>query len=230
MNDTVKHSCYLCGTVYPGSVRFCSVCMQANTMLPVPEGSGKVYFQRGDRKGVVSVSQIRSQELTGREIKGYEYLGHLPNTWRGLIYGKAGSGKSTFALNFIMAYGRKSLYVSAEEGVTSETIKRRIVANEITGDIYFTDSKLKWEIEEDFKKVDPSLIIIDSIQALGDEAIDFRLDCGQLWVCHSNKDSTFKGDSSIAHYVDLVMKMDEGSLFVEKNRFGSSNISVKIWE
>jgi len=227
--QNMKHSCYLCGTVYPASVRFCAICLEQNTMLPVPCANEKIHYVRGDRKGIVSIASIREQELKGRHISNYNYLGLLPAVWRGLLYGGAGSGKSTYALNFAKAYKEKVLYVSAEEGVMSETIKRRIVANEITGDIYLTDSKLRWEIEEDFEKIKPALVIVDSVQALLDDALDLRLPCAQLWVCQVNKDKTFKGNSSLSHYVDIVLKMDEGNLHIEKNRYGHSGISISIW-
>lgn len=222
------YTCIKCGSVYGEKINWCSVCYTDKSLVARPEPGLKTYFVRGERRGVVSLSDIRNREVKGRSVRGFEKLGLFPELWKGLIYGIAGSMKSRFCLRFSQAYFDTVLYVSAEEGF-GDTMKTKLVLDEIISPhIFFSDAQQKWEMLEDIEKVAPGLLVIDSISATQEDCIDTSLDLAQLWVCHSNKDKTFKGDSSIGHCVDLVMRIEDGIITVEKNRFGLSNIQFSL--
>lgn len=227
----MNYSCFYCGSVYTSYIHSCSVCCRDKTLLAVPEG--KNYLVRPERKGTISACELRSQEIKGRTVKGFEKLGLLPTSWRLLVYGLPGNGKSRFCLKFSQAYYGKVLYVACEEGFGA-TMKKKLVMDEITGEnIIISDAMLKWELDKDIAEVSPDLLIIDSISAAKDESmVDMSLEMAQIWVAHVTKDARFKGDSSVAHNVDIILRIENGVLFVEKNRFNMAGIEIPLenWE
>ncbi|HDI51237.1 MAG TPA: hypothetical protein ENF45_01280, partial [Bacteroidetes bacterium] len=81
-------------------------------------------------------SDIRSKKIRREEIPGFDVFGALPKHVRILIYGKYGSGKSTFVLKFINEVSKsswrgKAIYVSAEEGVESATLQQKLEQQKI---------------------------------------------------------------------------------------------------
>jgi len=203
------------------------VCFRDRSVLHLPEkAEKKTYFDRKDRKGAVSVTELR-KAIVGRLIEEFEALGGLPEVWKMLVYGKPGSGKSTFALKVSRSYTGRVLYVAVEEGF-SESLKQRVLMYEVRGDVYISDAQEAREIKMDIEEVKPSLLVIDSISASHEALIDSSLDLAQIWVCHSLKSGDYKGDSGLGHVVDLIIRVEDGIAIVEKNRFGKTGEEIPI--
>lgn len=136
-----------------------------------------------------------------------------------MIYGKAGSGKSSFSLQFaqyLATLGKKVLYVADEEkfGYTlQEKMKRFGIAHQNLSIIDKIPNNT----------TDFDVIFIDSINSIGYEPEDLRkLDKGQSWVYvfQSTKDGNFRGSQEFEHDVDTSIVVEEMKAHTIKNRFG----------
>lgn len=223
----MRYSCFYCGSIYSERVDFCTVCFRDRSVLHLPEkANGKTYFDRKNRKGVISVTELRRAEV-GRLVEEFEVFGSFPEVWKMLVYGRPGSGKSTFAFKFSRGYQGRVLYVAVEEGF-SESLKQKILLNEVRGDFYISDAQEAREVKMDVEEIGPGLLVIDSISASSEILIDNSLDFAQMWICHSLKSGDYKGNSSLGHVVDLIVKMENGVAKVEKNRFGKTGEEIQI--
>lgn len=210
----MKFACFYCGSVYDERITWCSVCLEENSLLHLPESEERKLFVRPGREGLISSNELRKKNMEGRSIKGYEELGKLPKNFRMLVHGLPGSGKSTFCMQIANNYNGKSLYFSCEEG-TGEDFIKKIVDWEIH-DLMISDAATSMEIESDYKRYSPQLVVVDSISVIDKIPV---FDCACIYINHSTKDGLYKGDSSIAHSVQIVVKVDDGKAVVEKNRF-----------
>lgn len=167
-----------------------------------------------------------------------------------LLSGEPGIGKSTLLLQISseLSRTRKVLYVSGEE--SKGQLKLRADRLQISGDGVFllTETDLDAVLEES-KRVNPEVIIIDSVQTLSSdrftsgagsitqvrecsqEFINFAKtnQCAVFLVGHVNKEGTISGPKTLEHMVDAVLYF-EGErtnsyriIRAIKNRFGSTN-------
>lgn len=223
----MRYSCFYCGSIYSERVDFCTVCFSDKTVLHLPEkDSKKTYFDRKERRGAVAIAELRKSSIS-KLVNGFEAFGRLPSIWKMMVYGKPGSGKSTFSLKFASAYGRRVLFVAVEEGL-SESLKEKIFSWELVGDVFISDAQSRREMNMDIEEVRPSLLVIDSISASQDNLIDSSIEVAQIWVCHSLKSGDYKGESSLGHVVDLIVRVEEGKAKIEKNRFGKIGEEIQI--
>ena len=89
-----------------------------------------------------------------------------------LLGGEPGIGKSTLALQVLMQQGeRKTLYASGEESVRQLKLR----AERIKGDaenLFITSETSLERILEHVKETEPEIVVIDSIQTIGTEAVE----------------------------------------------------------
>lgn len=170
-----------------------------------------------------------------------------------LISGEPGIGKSTIILqmaaNIAQSYG-KVLYVSGEE--SEEQIKlraERICRNGGEGGIFVLSETNMENVEQAVDEVQPSLLIIDSIQTMYTEDLDSAPGsvsqvraCGNelmrlgkvtgipiFIVAHVTKSGDLAGPKIVEHLVDCVLSFtgernhDLRILRAYKNRFGTTS-------
>lgn len=222
----MRFSCFNCGSVYSERVDYCTVCMIDKCIIHLPESGQKVFLDR-NREGVKKVGELRTLS-EGRIIEGYEALGRLPNVWKMLVYGIPGGGKSTLALKFASSWKYTVLYCSVEEKF-SDSMRQKIVIWEIAGNIYFSDAQNSREIRMDISEVKPSLLVIDSVTMLDAGELDINLPLAQIWICHSTKQGEYRGDSSLGHIVDMIVRVESGLGYIEKNRFSAIGKPLEIF-
>jgi DNA repair protein RadA/Sms len=174
-----------------------------------------------------------------------------------LVGGDPGIGKSTILLQMAAEVAQNSgtvLYVSAEE--SDHQIGRRAQRLGIREERLFVLPEIVVEqIIEHIERMKPALVIVDSIQAIYNEAgssaagsvsqvrdsASLLLRVGKQFnipiflVGHVTKDGTIAGPRVLEHMVDVVLQL-EGERFHAyrllrsvKNRFGSTN-EVGIFE
>jgi DNA repair protein RadA/Sms len=168
-----------------------------------------------------------------------------------LLGGDPGIGKSTILLQVcgkLSENGIKTLYISAEE--SPKQIKMRAERLDIENDnLYiFAQTNLNIIIEE-VRKLEPGVIIIDSIQAIFDPelsgnpgSISQVRECSSrllnlakygsgavFLVGHVTKEGAIAGPKLLEHVVDTVLYLEGDTyktyriLRTVKNRFGSTN-------
>jgi DNA repair protein RadA/Sms len=174
-----------------------------------------------------------------------------------LIGGDPGIGKSTLIMqvgNYLANNGEMVLYVSAEE--SAEQLKLRAERLGISTQHFFVLPEVELEsILESAEKINPSLLVIDSIQTIYKSVLSSAPgSVGQVRECtadllrqakekgvatfivgHVTKFGAIAGPKTLEHIVDTVLYF-EGDRFQQfrilrttKNRFGSTN-EIGIFE
>ena len=171
-----------------------------------------------------------------------------------LLGGEPGIGKSTLLLQVALQQKMKVLYVSGEE--SQQQIKLRATRMGLAEDNCFVLSETETQsIFHQLQKIEPQLLIIDSIQTLHSNHIEsgagsvsqIRTSAAELiqyakttnipviLVGHITKDGAIAGPKILEHMVDTVL-LFEGDrnhiyriLRAQKNRFGATS-EIGIYE
>ena len=166
-----------------------------------------------------------------------------------LLGGEPGIGKSTLALQVLMKMGHmKTLYASGEE--SAKQLKLR--AERLSGspdNLYIIAETSLERILDSVTEVQPEVVVVDSIQTIGTEAIEASIgSLSQVRECaarilqyaketntpfsivgHINKEGSLAGPKVLEHIVDTVLQFEGDQHYVyrilraQKNRFGSTS-------
>ncbi|MGM0587082.1 MAG: LPD1 domain-containing protein [Bacteroidota bacterium] len=180
---------------------------------------------------------ISTTELAQKQFQGITLpdpygtvLGEIPVNASGVIWGPKGSGKSTFAVDlaFVLAgLLGKGLYASSEEGAgpSMQGKIKRLKAEH--PNLFVDDFNGFDELKAAVKFADIKFIILDSAtmsRVKVSELEAFHNWCKEqpvmFWyVLHATKDGAYKGNSMLVHLPDIELKVAEGFVQSEKNRF-----------
>lgn len=165
-----------------------------------------------------------------------------------LLGGEPGIGKSTLLLQLCLNLPVRSLYISGEE--STKQIKMRAQRIDQTNDnCYILADTSTQNIFNQIQKIEPDLVIVDSIQTLRTEFIDSSPgSISQIRACtaelikfakethtpvilvgHINKEGHIAGPKILEHMVDTVLQFEGDQNFiyrivrVQKNRFGPTH-------
>ena len=171
-----------------------------------------------------------------------------------LLGGEPGIGKSTLLLQVALQQRMKVLYVSGEE--SQQQIKLRATRMGLEEDNCFVLSETETQsIFHQLQKIEPQLLIIDSIQTLQSNHIEsgagsvsqIRTSAAELiqyakttnipviLVGHITKDGAIAGPKILEHMVDTVLHFegDRNHIYrilrAQKNRFGATS-EIGIYE
>jgi len=169
-----------------------------------------------------------------------------------LIGGDPGIGKSTISLqvsNQLTEQGHTVLYVSGEESVAQTKLRAKRLGTMKDGRLYIVNQTDLSLIIEYIKKINPAIVIIDSIQVIFEPSISSSpgsvsqvRECAGILtqlakttgttlfiIGHVTKEGAIAGPRVLEHIVDTVLYF-EGDRFsiyrilrAVKNRFGSTN-------
>lgn len=169
-----------------------------------------------------------------------------------LIGGDPGIGKSTISLqvsNQLAKQGYTVLYVSGEESVAQTKLRAKRLGKTDEGNLYIVSQTDLSKICEYIRKINPDVVIIDSIQVIFEPTISSSpgsvsqvrecagiltqlaktTDTSIFIIGHVTKEGTIAGPRVLEHIVDTVLYFegDRFSIFrilrAVKNRFGSTN-------
>lgn len=263
-----KHVCSNCGHQTPGYFGRCPKCGEFGTMQEVVEEVRKAASAKQDRRpvGVMRAQAQRLHDVSAQMGERYfvpiEELnrvlggGLVPGSLI-LIGGEPGIGKSTLTLQASVSFAQtigRVLYVSGEE--SAQQIKMRAERLGIAADDLYllTETNLN-NIFEEVRRIDPAVLIIDSIQTVYAEEIDSSpglvsqvRECASrlqtlaktsgisvFLIGHVTKEGTIAGPRVLEHIVDTVLYL-EGDPFQAfrllrsvKNRFGATS-EVGVFE
>ncbi len=251
--------CQNCGAQFSKWQGQCTSCKQWNTIA-------EEVIQKPDKKdwksGATSSAKRISKPVLVKEIK-YEQEerlntndselnrvlggGLVPGSLT-LLGGEPGIGKSTLLLQIALNFNYKTLYVSGEE--SQQQIKMRAERlNKDTSDCYILTETKTQNIFKQIEKLEPEVLIIDSIQTLHTDFIDsspgslsqIRESTSELIkfakethtpvliIGHITKDGSIAGPKVLEHMVDTVLQFEGDRNHVyrimraHKNRFGPTN-------
>lgn len=169
-----------------------------------------------------------------------------------LIGGDPGIGKSTISLqisNQLTKQGITVLYISGEESVTQTKLRARRLGCSSPENLYIVNQTDLSYIIEYIKRINPHVVIIDSVQVIFEPTISSSpgsvsqvRECAGILtqlaktsgismfiIGHVTKEGTIAGPRVLEHIVDTVLYF-EGDRFsiyrilrAVKNRFGSTN-------
>lgn len=169
-----------------------------------------------------------------------------------LLGGDPGIGKSTIALqisNQLAKSGLRMLYVSAEESVQQTRMRAERLGAAASECLYIVNQADLSAIMEYIKKINPEVVIIDSIQVIFSPDISSSAgsvsqvrECSNILtrmakacnismfiIGHVTKEGAIAGPRVLEHIVDTVLYFegDKNSSYrilrAVKNRFGSTN-------
>ena len=261
--STIQYVCSSCGAKAPQLLGRCPVCGEWGTYEEeVVEKNRGVEVSRS--RNPENTSPKRLQDITATEemrldMRNGEFNrvlggGLVPGSLV-LLGGEPGIGKSTLALQVLMQQGeRKTFYASGEE--SARQIKLR--AERIAGDaenLYISSETSLERILEQVKDLEPDIVVIDSIQTIGTEAVEASIgsltqvrECAArilefaktrnipfIIIGHINKEGSLAGPKVLEHIVDTVLQFEGDQQYMyrilraQKNRFGSTS-EIGIYE
>ena len=165
-----------------------------------------------------------------------------------LVGGEPGIGKSTLLLQLLASWQGRTLYVSAEESAAQVRLRAdRLGA--VQPDLWLLAETLIPHIVASIDEVQPSLVVIDSIQTIGDPELNSApgsvmqvRGCAArlvheaktrgvpvVLVGHVTKDGNLAGPRMLEHVVDVVLSFEGDRhhslrlLRAVKNRFGPTD-------
>lgn len=248
--------CSNCGVESSKWVGRCPDCGEWNTMVEEkvkPKTSRSMTFERETKSVPKPISQIETQnelrihmpsEELNRVLGGGLVAGSLV-----LIGGEPGIGKSTLVLqNILSIRGRTILYVSGEESA-SQLKMRADRIGKLSDNCYIVCDTSLESIMENIDKVDPQLVVVDSIQTIASDAIESAAgsvsqvrECAAqllryakssgspvILIGHINKEGSIAGPKVLEHIVDAVLQFEGDRHYMYrilrsiKNRFGSTS-------
>jgi len=192
---------------------------------------------------------VTSDEEFNRVLGGGIVLGSLV-----LIGGQPGIGKSTLLLQIALSLGKKVLYVSGEESEEQIRMRAERIGKLDENCFLLTETNIG-KVLSMAQKLEPDLIIADSIQTLSSPHIEsmpgtisqIRESAGELQrfakktnipvflIGHITKDGAIAGPKLLEHIVDVVLQFEGERNYVYrilrtlKNRFGSTD-EIGIYE
>ncbi len=253
--------CQSCGYESSKWMGQCPGCKEWNTFVEEPISSGgsssskSKHVRSGLEKEPVCIAEISSTEedRTKTRIRELDRVlggGIVPGSLL-LLGGDPGIGKSTLLLQVcknLSDDGCKVLYVSGEESLKQIKLRAERIGVFTANLLLLCETNLT-TIEDTIKRIQPQIVVIDSIQTMFSEDIGaapgsvsqvrevtarlLRLSKGYevsvFIIGHVTKEGTVAGPRVLEHMVDTVLYF-EGDRHASyrilrgvKNRFGSTN-------
>lgn len=264
---TIQYVCSSCGAKAPQMLGRCPVCGEWGTYEEeVIQRSGLTASRSNSTRGLTGEAALpkRLQDVEATEEMRIDMLNGEFNRVLGgglvpgslvLLGGEPGIGKSTLALQVLMQQGeRKTLYASGEESVRQLKLRAERLAGNAENLFISSETSLE-RILDQVKELEPEIVVIDSIQTIGTEAVEATIgSLSQVRECaarimefaktrnipfiiigHINKEGSLAGPKVLEHIVDTVLQFEGDQQYMyrilraQKNRFGSTS-EIGIYE
>ena len=248
--------CQNCGTQHAKWMGQCSACNEWNTIVEevIQKEVAREWKQSNAAKTIskplkIEEIQLNAEERIPTKNKELDTVlgGGLVKGSVTLLGGEPGIGKSTLILQISLAIQDKVLYVSGEESQSQIKMRAERIQKNASNCLILTETNTQ-QIFKNIEKVQPQVLVIDSIQTLHTNAIDaspgsisqirettaelikFAKETGTpvLLIGHINKEGQIAGPKILEHMVDVVLQFEGDRnhtyriLRSQKNRFGST--------
>ena len=262
---SVQYVCSSCGAKAPQMLGRCPVCGEWGTYEEEIVQSGLSTKRSVSVRGIGEFAlPKRLQDVEATEEMRIDMLNGEFNRVLGgglvpgslvLLGGEPGIGKATLALQVLMQQGeRKTLYASGEESVRQLKLRAERLAGNAENLFISSETSLE-RILDQVKELEPEIVVIDSIQTIGTEAVEATIgSLSQVRECaarimefaktrnipfiiigHINKEGSLAGPKVLEHIVDTVLQFEGDQQYMyrilraQKNRFGSTS-EIGIYE
>ena len=245
--------CNSCGNEFSKWHGQCPACSEWGTLSEFHPPKTRRKSKGAPAKKTTELRTLTNKKDRKRSTSGLNEVdrvlggGLLPGSMI-LLGGQPGIGKSTLALQIVAGCGQTALYVSAEESEDQLALRAdRLELN--TKDLHVSGENEILNVLEQVSVVQPTLVVIDSIQTVYNEDLDSLpgsvnqlRDCGQqllnackqkgftvIVIGHVTKVGIIAGPKMLEHMVDTVLylegdeRYDHRILRSVKNRFGATN-------
>ena len=248
--------CQNCGTQHAKWMGQCSACNEWNTIVEevIQKEVAREWKQSNAAKTIskplkIEEIQLNAEERIPTKNKELDTVlgGGLVKGSVTLLGGEPGIGKSTLILQISLAIQDKVLYVSGEESQSQIKMRAERIQKNASNCLILTETNTQ-QIFKNIEKVQPQVLVIDSIQTLHTNAIEaspgsisqirettaelikFAKETGTpvLLIGHINKEGQIAGPKILEHMVDVVLQFEGDRnhtyriLRSQKNRFGST--------
>ena len=256
--------CKSCGNESAKWMGKCPACGEWNTLVeePVAPKSSATSSAGGRVRSLLDCEQAQPLALKDIDMTAQSRIqigneeverilgGGLVEGSMILIGGEPGIGKSTLSLQIpLHCPSLKTLYVSGEESPRQIKLRaERLSPDQLHDNCLILGETLLENILQQAQKLQPQLLIIDSIQTIYSEALDSSpgsvsqvRECAAMLlryakasntpvilIGHITKDGTLAGPKVLEHIVDVVLQFEGDTrhayriLRSIKNRFGST--------
>ena len=183
-----------------------------------------------DTEGVISSNDLINADFDSIGFTGRweSFFGCPSSKFKFMVYGTAGSGKSTFCLQLAKYLskdlGKKVLYVASEEKF-GYTLKEKIERLNVANSNFFIAESLPL----DLSKYD--VIFFDSVndmQIEADELEEISNGKATVSIFQCTKEGVYKGGQAFAHNADVVVRVENMTAKTEKNRFGEGGKELQV--
>ena len=256
MKVSTQYVCSNCGAKAPQMIGRCPVCGEWGTYeeevsTVVSTKKGGAALRRGakvQRLQEVDAKEEMRIDMHSSELNRVLGGGLVPGSMV-LLGGEPGIGKSTLALQVLLKMGdKKTLYASGEESAKQLKLRAERLAGDASNLYILAETSLE-RILESVTDIQPEIVVVDSIQTIGTEAIEASIgSLSQVRECaarilqyakeknvpfvivgHINKEGSLAGPKVLEHIVDTVLQFEGDQHYVyrilraQKNRFGSTS-------
>lgn len=253
---STQYICSNCGAKAPQMIGRCPVCGEWGTYeeevsVATSATKGGATLRRGakaQRLHEVDVKEEMRIDMHSTELNRVLGGGLVPGSLV-LLGGEPGIGKSTLALQVLLKMGeKKTLYASGEESAKQLKLRAERLSGDASNLYILAETSLE-RILDSVTDIQPEIVVIDSIQTIGTEAIEASIgslsqvrECAArilqyakeknvpfIIVGHINKEGSLAGPKVLEHIVDTVLQFEGDQHYVyrilraQKNRFGSTS-------
>ena len=255
--------CQNCGTQHAKWMGQCSACNEWNTIVEevIQKEVAREWKQSNAAKTIskplkIEEIQLNAEERIPTKNKELDTVlgGGLVKGSVTLLGGEPGIGKSTLILQISLAIQDKVLYVSGEESQSQIKMRAERIQKNASNCLILTETNTQ-QIFKNIEKVQPQVLVIDSIQTLQTDIIDSspgsvsqikesasqflkyskKTNLPIFLVGHITKDGNIAGPKILEHMVDTVLQFegDRNHIYrilrAQKNRFGATS-EIGIYE
>lgn len=252
--------CQNCGTQYSQWMGQCKTCGEWNTIVEevIEKDEKEKPWQSDENRsqaeaGIRNIREIpensESRIDTGNGELNRVLGGGIVNGSVVLMGGEPGIGKSTLMLQVALHLKNiKTLYVSGEESGSQIRLRAERIGIESDSCFVLTETNTQ-KIFKQLKKIEPQLVVIDSIQTLNTNYVESSpgsisqiRECASelirysketnvpvILIGHITKEGVIAGPKILEHMVDVVLQFegDRNHIYrllrAIKNRFGSTS-------
>jgi len=250
--------CQSCGSQYSKWQGQCNSCKSWNTiseeLIIQPKKNVWKLKSNGNKIHTVKplkISEIHSSETTrlncyDDELNRVLGGGIVPGSII-LLGGEPGIGKSTLMLQLVLKLSNKTMYISGEESLSQIKLRSDRIGPSNDSCYFLTETNTQ-NMFLNIEKVNPELVVIDSVQTLQSdfleassgsvsqlkqttsEIIKFAKETSisVILIGHINKEGSIAGPKVLEHMVDTVLHFEGDRNYgfriirSKKNRFGST--------